>query len=193
MKRAAASMIELSFEEYYGLLPIGAEPRLDAIAGQLGMQGTEIDRAVVALRGRRAVGVYAALPAAGLGRAQMLGALKLAQTLAAADRRVFLGALAAFGDEVPPVPDSSFYLSRLAVDPNSRGAGIGAAMLADLQTVAAKRGCQSISVHVRADNEDAVRFYRTQDFEVQGGTDRRYLTMVSGKSIDHSSAIPSSS
>jgi ribosomal-protein-alanine N-acetyltransferase len=56
----------------------------------------------------------------------------------------------------------------IAVAEGSQGTGLGAALLTDLVTEAARRGCEEVLLEVRADNPRAQRLYERFGFETIG-------------------------
>lgn len=60
-------------------------------------------------------------------------------------------------------------LADIAVLPEHRGSGIGAALIRDLQDEAAQTGLP-LRLHVARDNENAARLYQRLGFAVTGGT-----------------------
>ncbi|WP_441251670.1 ribosomal protein S18-alanine N-acetyltransferase [Kitasatospora sp. McL0602] len=56
----------------------------------------------------------------------------------------------------------------IAVDRDFQGAGLGAALLTDLITEAARRGCEELLLEVRADNPRAQHLYERFGFETIG-------------------------
>jgi ribosomal-protein-alanine N-acetyltransferase len=56
----------------------------------------------------------------------------------------------------------------IAVAPDHQGAGLGAALLADLVTEAARRGCAELLLEVRVDNPRAQHLYERFGFEPVG-------------------------
>ncbi|WP_403021188.1 GNAT family acetyltransferase [Salinibacterium sp. GXW1014] len=52
------------------------------------------------------------------------------------------------------------WVNYLAVHPGSRGRGYGRALMEELERMLADRGCPKLNLQVRADNEQAIAFYR---------------------------------
>lgn len=75
------------------------------------------------------------------------------------------GALVAYAGllAVPGGPDAD--VMTLAVDPSAQGHGLGGLVLRDLLAEAARRGCASVFLEVRAGNESALALYRRHGFE----------------------------
>nr|MDQ2958678.1 GNAT family N-acetyltransferase [Actinomycetota bacterium] len=72
-------------------------------------------------------------------------------------------ARAAFGESVE--------VNHLHVRPERRGQGVGTALLAAAERLAAGRGCQSIAVGVSRDNPAAARLYRRLGYLPTGVVD----------------------
>jgi ribosomal-protein-alanine N-acetyltransferase len=53
----------------------------------------------------------------------------------------------------------------IAVAPHAQGRGVGALLLGALLQEAARRGCSTVLLEVRADNEPAIRLYQRHGFE----------------------------
>ncbi|HEX5533777.1 MAG TPA: ribosomal protein S18-alanine N-acetyltransferase [Actinomycetales bacterium] len=53
----------------------------------------------------------------------------------------------------------------IAVAPQAQGRGVGALLLGALLEEAARRGCSTVLLEVRADNEPAIRLYQRHGFE----------------------------
>lgn len=88
-----------------------------------------------------------------------------------ADEHVFAVATTAddtvvgFADSLP-LPDAGDYsLARLYVHPDRWGEGIGRQLLTYTETVVRERGGETLSLHVMAENDRAVRFYETAGFD----------------------------
>ncbi|MCO6050713.1 GNAT family N-acetyltransferase [Mesorhizobium sp. RP14(2022)] len=65
-------------------------------------------------------------------------------------------------------------LYSLAVAQAARGKGVGRALLAEMERAARERGCEAVSLEVRADNEPAVSLYRRDGYELLGETKNYY-------------------
>jgi ribosomal-protein-alanine N-acetyltransferase len=60
-------------------------------------------------------------------------------------------------------PDSD--IQTIAVAPGAQGQGIGSAILDELMSIARDRGCTSMMLEVRSDNEAAMSVYQSRGFE----------------------------
>jgi ribosomal protein S18 acetylase RimI-like enzyme len=70
-----------------------------------------------------------------------------------------------------------FHSSRLysiVVSPKARGKGIGAKLLAHCEAAAKERGCITLRLEVRADNDPAISLYRSRSYELIARTDDYY-------------------
>jgi [ribosomal protein S18]-alanine N-acetyltransferase len=64
--------------------------------------------------------------------------------------------------------DESAHLSLLAVRPNQQQRGLGALLIAWLEKPALVAGIERIRLEARADNPNAIAFYRKQGFRESG-------------------------
>ncbi|MBI5162528.1 MAG: GNAT family N-acetyltransferase [Magnetospirillum sp.] len=172
-----ARLIHASLPEYYDLLPVTAEMRLAAIADMVGTRGTELERVRVAMVEGRPMGVLAGIPAAGLRRAHILATLALLRQVAADHRARCQTDITDFATQIELVGTASYYLARIAVAPAARGMGIADCLMAEFLTEA---GTRPASLHVKTDNERAIRFYRRHGFAdaETGVSPRRYRAMI---------------
>lgn len=58
------------------------------------------------------------------------------------------------------------WVNYLAVHPETRGAGHGRALMAEIERLLEDRGCPKLNLQVRSDNEQALGFYRSLGYEV---------------------------
>jgi [ribosomal protein S18]-alanine N-acetyltransferase len=59
-------------------------------------------------------------------------------------------------------------LYSIVVSPKARGKGIGAKLLAHCEKAAKARGCSTLRLEVRKDNDVAIRLYRTKGYDLIG-------------------------
>lgn len=57
------------------------------------------------------------------------------------------------------------WVNYLAVAPEARGAGHGRALMGEIERLLLARGCPKLGLQVRADNEQALGFYRALGYE----------------------------
>ncbi len=55
-------------------------------------------------------------------------------------------------------------LYNIAIDPDYQGRGLGLRLLKECEFEAARRGCEKMTLEVRADNDSAIRFYERQGY-----------------------------
>jgi ribosomal-protein-alanine N-acetyltransferase len=83
--------------------------------------------------------------------------------------------------------DDDAHLFLLAVQPKSRGAGVGRAMLEWLETSCRTAGMQSVRLEVRISNEAARRFYERSGYSMvsrlAGYYDGQETAVVMAKSL----------
>jgi len=58
------------------------------------------------------------------------------------------------------------WVNYLAVDPGTRGKGYGRELMAHIERVLEANGCPKVNLQVRADNTEAIDFYRALGYEV---------------------------
>ena len=157
-------------------MPMEFEKRLDAIADQIGLPGTETENSILMKSNGVKTGLYCCLPASCLTRAQMLSVSLLTATLKRELRHEFLNAVKEFRSFIPSVPEESFYLSRIAIDAPFRNQGLGGKMLEDFYCRA--KGFTSASLHVKGTNRAAIEFYKNFSFTVHDGSEEGYLALT---------------
>lgn len=108
--------------------------------------------------------LYIAHPAAHLAARTMGEPMALARALPIEAQRAFLSRLREFSGQLPRVPETSYYLSRIAVRSELRGGPVSGEVMTDLwrESMANGQGC---SLHVERDNARAVSFYLKHGFE----------------------------
>ncbi len=72
---------------------------------------------------------------------------------------------------------NSYYLARVYVMPNERGANVGELLMDFYQSKAADQGMTALSLHVRTENLRAQRFYSRLGFEFSDSFASGYLSM----------------
>lgn len=72
--------------------------------------------------------------------------------------------------QIPP----EIHILTLAVEPESRGIGIGRALMEGLFAEAERRNCYKFTLEVRASNKDAIEFYKRFNFIPKGVRKRYY-------------------
>lgn len=174
---AAAALIYESFPEYYDLIPLSRPELLALIADHIGVENSELSRTVVAVDGSEVVGVYAEQDSNSLKACELICYHRISKALSPESRPRFRERLEAFRKAVPPVPKDSCHLTRFAVAKDRRGTGLATELLQHYADTPTARHYMTLSLHVRADNERAIRFYRKCNFVPLAQTDR-YVSMV---------------
>ncbi|HEX5307127.1 MAG TPA: GNAT family N-acetyltransferase [Dyella sp.] len=90
--------------------------------------------------------------------------------VASANRRRFLGTAVVFYRKGSTVAR----LYSLASKPESRGKGVGSALLAAVEQAARQRGCRELRLEVRIDNASAIRLYERLGYRRLGRLVRFY-------------------
>ena len=62
----------------------------------------------------------------------------------------------------------SIHIEDIIAIPQSRGTGVGEALLNAVADTARERGAERIELDVEADNEGAIRFYKRKGFDIGG-------------------------
>ena len=83
----------------------------------------------------------------------------------------------------PPIPPDAYFLSRMGISPEYRGRGLGSYVVGSFLEQGRAEGFNHFQLHVFAENEPAVRLYRSSGFVVErefllGEGRFRYFRMV---------------
>jgi ribosomal protein S18 acetylase RimI-like enzyme len=155
---AAARCIHASDDFFYAVFGLEESLLLSTLAALMADTGSDLGSTRVLADAGNVCGAYAAYPTNEAATRQAATAKTLLR-VAGSEMAAAMARLREFSALVPPLPDASFYLAKIGVLPEARGEGIGAALLEDFESEAAGRGLCSLCLHVRAENERAVRFY----------------------------------
>ena len=74
--------------------------------------------------------------------------------------------LAAISELFPPVQSGDLYLSRITVELEARGRGLGTSLLSAVVGTAARTGAKAVRADVSAENDAAIALYRAAGFEI---------------------------
>ncbi|MDH3201713.1 MAG: GNAT family N-acetyltransferase [Myxococcales bacterium] len=66
----------------------------------------------------------------------------------------------------PPIEEDAFYISRIAIDPEKRGRGLGRQLVQHTIDLKRRQGFERVRLDVSADNADAIRAYESLGFKV---------------------------
>lgn len=129
------------------------------------------------------VGGFLAMSGAELAVCRRLDTSALTMTGGREQREAIVKRLELTRHLFPPVEERDFYLSKIWVDPEHRGAGYGRALMESYVSTGRARGFTQFRLDVRADNEPAIHVYRFFGFKElressTGDAGLRYLAMV---------------
>ena len=163
----------------------GRERASGAIAAWMLRPDSElsIDRVRIALVGDELAGTYISLAGSELRTCRQADALALiAETgQSQAARAALVERLTASKELFPPVRPDDFYLSKIGVVGKHRRKGLGRALTHEFLAAGREAGCRQFRLDVAADNEPAVRLYRSLGFHTESKREAaglRYLAMT---------------
>ena len=161
---------------YYDLLGVDRSLVEVEIAKQIARPGTELERMFVGLVGVEVAGLHACVSTGVLPAVMMEGTLTLLRGMEHGIRRDFLERLRRARPALPPLPDHSLYLARLAVADDHQGLGVADALMHDF--FERRENETSHCLHVLTDNARALGFFRRLGFERFGTEAAGFLSMV---------------
>jgi ribosomal protein S18 acetylase RimI-like enzyme len=123
-----------------------------------------ITRATLLLEGGRPVGCFVALSGAQLSRCAKADAIATLQEAKREGGRALLARAATASTRPKPVEPDVFFLSRVAVCPELRGAGRGRALLEEYLSVGLRTGFRRFRLDVAAENRHAEKLYESIGF-----------------------------
>jgi GNAT superfamily N-acetyltransferase len=170
---------------YFDWLFGGRERAAGAIAAWMRRPASElsIDRIWVALVGGELAGMYIGLPGITLRECRQADAVALiAEAGQSREARAALVEHVAASKELfPPVQPDDFYLSKIGVVSEHRGKGLGRALTREFFAAGRDGGFNRFRLDVAADNEPAIRLYRSLGFGTASQREAagmRYLSMT---------------
>lgn len=142
-----------------------------------------IDRIWIALVDGELVGMYLGLAGAAVRECRQADAVALlAETgRSRAARDALVERVRASKDLFPPVGPGDFYLSKIGVVTERRGEGLGRAITSEFLAAGRENGFHRFRLDVAADNEHAIRLYRSLGFvsaSEHEAAGLRYLSMT---------------
>jgi ribosomal protein S18 acetylase RimI-like enzyme len=181
-KRTLLGLVREAGNPYCDWFFGGEKQARTALARWLERPSSELsgDRVTVLAHGTRMAGIFVALSGVELEvcrKADTLAAL----VEAGEERPAFLKRISAARRLFLPVRDDSFYLSRIAVVPRLRCRGIGGRVMVEFLRHGRSEGFRRFDLDVAADNEAAIRLYKSFGFRVEAtrrSVGMRYIRMV---------------
>lgn len=178
-REAAARLVMAADPTYYEVSGVDVAAITEGVERGLGAPRGVCPQGFLAVAEGALLGVLAYLPAADLPRARMTEAQHLMRALSKEGKVAFRDHLRAQGDGFGPVPEESIYLSRIAVEPEARGRGVGRALVTALAAIASGPPAVPCSLHVRRENEGARALYERLGYQIiEEEMARPYLTLV---------------
>jgi ribosomal protein S18 acetylase RimI-like enzyme len=81
--------------------------------------------------------------------------------------------------------DRTAYIKRMWIDPSTRGLGVGRRLLSELETQAARRGCETVRLETNRSLTEAIALYRSAGYvEVEPFNDEPYADHWFAKRLD---------
>ena len=174
--RRCARLVFNSGRGYYDLIEADRDLVERQIAKQVGQPGTELERTSIVLIESEVAGLHACVSTEVLPYVMMEGTLRLLRGLGRGVQKHFLGRLQQTRPTLPPLPEESLYLARMAVSDGYQGRGVATALMEDFF---GRRSFEtSYCLHVLTDNSRAARFYRRLGFEGFGKEEAGFRAMV---------------
>jgi GNAT superfamily N-acetyltransferase len=156
-------MLAAAVPEFYGLVPLPKPALHEALAGQIGVAGTETEATYGAFEDDRLIGFISVTPTDVLPQAQQGGTIALMRAMSPEQRLQLRSALGDYHRVVAPVvAPGSRYLPRMAVFPSERGRGFGREIM---RAVLALFPDDPFALHVAHTNVPTVRIHTSLGFE----------------------------
>lgn len=117
------------------------------------------------MAGSDVAGGFIGLSGAELRQARKADTVALPKTVTANELRAVMVRMANGANLFSPVSDDEYYLSKLGLNPQFRGAGLGRRLIEGFLEEGRSGGFHHYCLEVRSDNEPALRLYRSAGFE----------------------------
>jgi predicted GNAT family N-acyltransferase len=161
--------------EFYELLNVPSGVLEQAVAGQVGGEGFELETGYLACLNGAVAGLVCTIASEKLQVAQMNSARALLRLLPPDLGKRTRARLSAYALEVEPLRTTAIYLSRVAVGTAFRGGSTATELM---QHVIGQSSAQPHCLHVNRNHKGVVAFYRRFGFERVSDDDFRYVAMV---------------
>jgi ribosomal protein S18 acetylase RimI-like enzyme len=137
-----------------------------------------ITRVTVLLDGDRPVGCFVALSGADLARCLRADSLAAIREAGREGRRALLDRARGLAAARVPVPEDAYFLSKLAVAAELRGAGLGRALLEKFLAVGRRGGFSVFRTDARPEDAHIVHLYESAGFRTIAESATGVLAMV---------------
>lgn len=174
LRNTLAQFVISAAPAFYALIPMTGNTMRSIVGAQIGLEGSELQEAAMALVDAEPAALVTWLPSEQLDVARRATSVGLMRQIDRSELTAFMSALTQYGQMVEPVHSSGMYLSRVAVSPNHRGLGLGRAAVQ--QVIDAAEG-EDVSLHVASDNKGAIALYRSMGFEFLNSGDYKSRAM----------------
>ena len=168
LRNALSDYVIAAVPGFYSLIPLAPDSLRAIVGAQIGLAGTELQEAVMAMAGTEPAGLVTWLPSERLDAARRATSVGLMRHVDRSDLPKFMAALTQYGQTVEPFDGTGMYLSRVAVSTAHRGIGLGRAAVQ--QVIDAADG-GDVWLHVADDNKPAIALYQAMGFEFLGSGD----------------------
>lgn len=170
----AARLVIQAIPGFYALFGDDGRRLEEAVAGHLGVAGTELGHGRVWFD-EGVAGLFCALPTRRLRTAQILGLRQLTKSLGL-NGSTIRDRVARFSLEVAPAPEAGWYLARIAVRQDLRGRGLAERIMGSFLKDAPAG--EPANLHVHRDNWRAIRFYEKCGFTADLVGTHQYRVMT---------------
>ena len=152
------------FLELFG----GEEPAIRALQLWMRRPSSEVSigRGQILMEGSDIAGGFIALAGPELKLARKADALALWKTVPASELRALIRRMANGANLFSPVADDEYYLSKLGLNEEFRGRGLGSALIMRYLQEGRMRGYSHYSLEVLSQNDPAVRLYKSAGFQI---------------------------
>ena len=125
-----------------------------------------LGRSRILTEGPEIAGGFIALGGSELKLARKADTLALWKTVPANELRALMERMANGANLFSPVADDEYYLSKLGLNGQFRGRGLGSTLIERYLKEGRERGYRRYSLEVRSSNEPAIRLYKSAGFRI---------------------------
>jgi ribosomal protein S18 acetylase RimI-like enzyme len=171
-----ATLVYETLSDYYDAFSRCQSDLLDSIARQLDEPASEVGRWRALVVGGEIAGIYCAYDSDEEADRRFVS-LRMLMDVPEPAADCF-DRLDAYRKTVGPTPKDAYYLSRIAVAPARRGAGLGRRLLENFEDAGRRHGRTLAALHVHRRNQRALDIYRAAGYEIVSPPDLSYATMT---------------